>query len=156
MLGVFPFGEDPDLLGTAGPAVPQHLPPWCDLWSLVRRHQAHHFNQSTVGVAFHRLQTLPRIWLLIFRWNISEIGDKLGNASLAEKIADKQHEVKPKCGLCLNARLRWLPHIICTFHTQDAFLFDKHIWQHKAKALPRENNERRRSRSRILQNVKDI
>ena len=28
MLGVLPFGEDPDLSGTAGPAVPQHLPPW--------------------------------------------------------------------------------------------------------------------------------
>ena len=27
MLGVLPFGEDPDLSGTAGPAVPQHLPP---------------------------------------------------------------------------------------------------------------------------------
>ena len=28
MLGVLPFGEDPDLSGTAGTAVPQHLPPW--------------------------------------------------------------------------------------------------------------------------------
>ena len=28
MLGVLPFGEDPDLWGTAGTAVPQHLPPW--------------------------------------------------------------------------------------------------------------------------------
>ena len=27
MLGVLPFGEDPDLSGTAGTAVPQHLPP---------------------------------------------------------------------------------------------------------------------------------
>ena len=27
MLEVLPFGEDPDLSGTAGPAVPQHLPP---------------------------------------------------------------------------------------------------------------------------------
>ena len=28
MLGVLPFGEDPDLSWTAGRAVPQHLPPW--------------------------------------------------------------------------------------------------------------------------------
>ena len=27
MLEVLPFGEDPDLSGTVGPAVPQHLPP---------------------------------------------------------------------------------------------------------------------------------
>ena len=27
MLEVLPFGEDPDLSGTAGPAGPQHLPP---------------------------------------------------------------------------------------------------------------------------------
>ena len=27
MLGVLPFGENPDLSGTAGPAVPPHLPP---------------------------------------------------------------------------------------------------------------------------------
>ena len=26
-VGVLPFGEDPDLSGTAGTAVPQHLPP---------------------------------------------------------------------------------------------------------------------------------
>ena len=28
MLGVLPFGEDPDLSCTAGCAVPQYLPPW--------------------------------------------------------------------------------------------------------------------------------
>ena len=28
MLGVLPFIEEPDLSGTAGTAVPQHLPPW--------------------------------------------------------------------------------------------------------------------------------
>ena len=27
MLGVLPLGEDPDLSGTAGTAVPQHQPP---------------------------------------------------------------------------------------------------------------------------------
>ena len=34
MLGVLPFGEDPDLSGTAGPAVPQHLPACCGAGSL--------------------------------------------------------------------------------------------------------------------------
>ena len=29
MFGVLPFVQDPDLSGTAGPVVPQHLPP-CD------------------------------------------------------------------------------------------------------------------------------
>ena len=46
---------------------------------------AHHLNQSDARVAFLRLQTLPRFRLLIVRWNISQIGDKLGNASLCRK-----------------------------------------------------------------------
>ena len=33
MLGVIPFVEDPDLSGTASPAVPQHLPPCLTLTS---------------------------------------------------------------------------------------------------------------------------
>ena len=31
MLGVLPFGEDPDLWATAGTVVPQHLPPCMDV-----------------------------------------------------------------------------------------------------------------------------
>ena len=44
MLGVLPFGEDPDLSRTAGTAVPQHLPPCCEIMLLLLYNE---FNGTT-------------------------------------------------------------------------------------------------------------
>ena len=51
MLGVLPFVEDPDLSWTAGPAVPQHLPPW--LWWWVEAIPQADWSHCFVVILFH-------------------------------------------------------------------------------------------------------
>ena len=56
MLGVLPFGEDPDLSGTAGTAVPQHLPPWISMLHIFFVPNVHHHHQISHEITYHHHQ----------------------------------------------------------------------------------------------------
>ena len=105
------------------------------LWLMVLGQETSSSATRSIGRgAFWWLQTsfhLPLKDFFISRWKIAETGGKTGNASLLEKITDRQGKVKAKCGIawmhnmqnvqCTDTgQLHW---IICTLWQTKKYIF---------------------------------
>ena len=83
MLGVLPFGEDPDLSGAVGTAVPQHLPPWPT--------EMHFIYKKGLSIFFVNVWISCLVWEQLAAMARGE-GEKVEEVEEGERVEEEEEE----------------------------------------------------------------